>query len=91
MRHQFSIQVHEKPPEIDNFEATLELYFAATEGAGTTLSPEELAKKRKADKLLKKQEKLAKKAAREERIRVYNENVARREKISKEKKLKKSK
>jgi len=77
--------------KIDNFEATLELYFTGTEDAKTTLSPEEFAKKKKADKLAKKQEKLAKKAAREERIRVYNENVARREKISKEKKFKSNK
>merc|ERR1712106_761251 len=44
---------------------------------------EEFEKKKKADKLAKKQEKLAKKAAKVERTRVYKENVARREKITK--------
>jgi len=49
-----------------------------------TMSPEEFEKKI-ADKLARKVEKLAKKAAREERKRIYNENLARREKISKTK------
>merc|ERR1719318_1182551 len=71
--------------KIDGFEAVLELFFDRPEKPKATMSPEEFEKKKIADKLARKEEKLAKKAAREERKRIYNENLARREKISKTK------
>jgi len=69
--------------KVDGFEAVLELFYVKPEGAKKMLSEEEFLKKKKAEKETKKQEKLAKKAAREERIRIYNENVARKEKFTK--------
>lgn len=71
--------------KVDGFEAVLELFFNRPEKSKETMSPEEFEKKKIADKLARKEEKLAKKAAREERTRIYNENIARREKISKTK------
>jgi len=76
--------------KIDGFEAVLELNYTGpvTVHPEKLLSPEEFKKKKAADKLAKKQEKLAKKAAREERIKIYNENIARRDKITKTNKSK---
>ena len=65
--------------KIEGFEAVLELTYMVPEEVKIKLSADEKAEL----KLAKQREKLAKKAARDERLKIYHENVARKEKIVK--------
>ena len=80
----------QKFTKTSDFDATLELTFDVPK-AESNMSPEEFQKQKQAKKDAQRQEKAARKAARAERIRVYEENMARKEKISKTFQEKKSK
>ena len=69
----------------EDFAALLELSFEVpcNNNEDDKLSPEDFERQKRERKEAKRQEKLAKKAAKEERKRIYEANVARKEKISK--------
>ena len=74
--------------KIEGFEAELEITFDVKKEEGkedreNKLSPEEFEKLKLEKKEARKREKLEKKAAKEERKKIYLENVARKEKITK--------
>ena len=74
--------------KIDSFEAELDITFEVKglekeDVSEEGLSKEEIDKRRLKKKEAKKREKLEKRAAKEERKRIYLENVARKEKITK--------
>ena len=69
--------------KINDFEATLELIFDVPEDQKPKLSEDEKNKLKQERKEAQRQEKLAKKAARAERKKTYEENMARKEKIAK--------
>jgi len=72
--------IEKKFTKIDNFEATLALTFDVP---SNTKSPEEKKKWKQEKKEEERRAKAAKKAARAERVKVYEENIARRDMIMK--------
>ena len=73
--------IEKKFTKIENFEATLALTFDIP--TNNSMTPEEKKKWKQQKKEQDRQAKAAKKAARAERIKTYEENIARKEKISK--------
>ena len=73
--------VEKKFSKVEDFDATLDLTFDV-QNAESTLTPEEKHKLKLERKEAQRQEKAARKAARAERIKIYEENIARKERIS---------
>merc|ERR1712059_84444 len=67
----------------EDFEAVLEIEFAWEEEQKLRLDDEEFLKVKAAKKEAKRLDKLAKKQQREERVKAYQENLARKEKLIK--------
>ena len=75
--------VNKKFNKIDDFEATLELTFDVPEDQKPKLSDDEKKKLKQEQKEAQRREKLAKKAARAERTKIYEQNLARKERVAK--------
>ena len=75
--------VNKKFNKIDDFEATLELTFDVPQDQKPKLSDDEKKKLKQEQKEAQRREKLAKKAARAERTKIYEQNLARKERVAK--------
>ena len=75
--------VDKKFNKVDDFEATLELTFDVPKDQKPKLSDDEKKKLKQEQKEAQRREKLAKKAARAERTKIYEQNLARKERVAK--------